>query len=107
RLRVQQGQTYRFSCTGDWELNKEDDAVTADGDEQGHGRLIGILFEDYELSEPFELGADGTFTAPQDGNLFLRCGEKWGKIADNRGTITVKLTLEKEAATPPPEPESP
>ncbi|MFG0334596.1 MAG: hypothetical protein ACF8TS_14670, partial [Maioricimonas sp. JB049] len=31
RLRVQKGQTYRFSCTGDWELANGEHTVTADG----------------------------------------------------------------------------
>lgn len=107
RLKVKKGQTFRYSCDGEWELAKGEDAVTADGDDQGRGRLTGIYFEDYELSEPFELGAEGTFTATQDGNLFLRCGDAWGEIADNSGTIKVELTLEEEAAVTPPEPQSP
>ncbi|QDU36923.1 hypothetical protein Mal4_12240 [Maioricimonas rarisocia] len=107
RLRVRAGHTYRFTSTGSWMLSQDADELTADGDDQGRGRLTGILFEDYELSEPFELGADGTFTAPQDGNLYLRCDDAWGEIADNRGTISVNLILEKETAAAPPEPNSP
>ena len=35
------------------------DGVTADGDTDGTGRLVGILMKDYKLSEPFELGSFG------------------------------------------------
>jgi hypothetical protein len=47
--------------------------------------------EKFELGEPFELGADGSFSAPSDGQLYLRCRDKWGALADNKGTLTIKL----------------
>lgn len=74
------------------EPERETEAVDADGKPDGRGRLMGVIFSDYELSEPFELGAECTFKAPQDGQLFLRCREKWGQIAHNEGTITVRIS---------------
>ncbi len=55
------------------------------------GQLVGILFNDYELSEPFAIPADGTFTAPGDGQLFLRCEEAWNKLSDNTGKVNLKF----------------
>jgi len=54
---------------------------------------MGIVFDKYALSEPFELGAYGVFKSPTDGNLLLRCRDKWNEIADNSGTIRVRLKI--------------
>ncbi|QDU46560.1 hypothetical protein Mal52_50810 [Symmachiella dynata] len=60
------------------------------------GQLVGIVLiydEDtgYRLSKPFNLGRYGTFTAPETGNLYLRCHDKWNEIADNSGTASVSI----------------
>ncbi len=57
------------------------------------GQLVGILFNDYELSEPFAIPSDGSFTAPAEGQLFLRCEEAWNKLADNKGKVNLKFKL--------------
>lgn len=92
RLKVFKDQSYAFKATGDWQLERKGDDITADGNEDGAGRLVGVIFTDYALSEPFELAAEGTFTATQDGDLFLRCRDDWGAIADNSGIVSVRLT---------------
>ncbi len=53
------------------------------------GRLEAVLFADYELSEPFELGEEGTFSPEKDGKLFLRCVTRGRKLGDNKGEISV------------------
>lgn len=87
---------YTLTATGVW---KPDPAltkgVTADGDEKGNGKLVGVLFKDFELSEQFELGAGKTFKPPSEGQLHVRCQEDWGKIGDNTGTIDLKIVLPK------------
>ena len=57
------------------------------------GQLVGVMFNDYELSEPFAIPNNGTFTAPADGQLFLRCEELWNKLADNKGKVSLKFKL--------------
>jgi hypothetical protein len=57
------------------------------------GQLVGVLFNDYELSEPFAIPADGKFVAPGDGQLFLRCEEAWNRLADNKGKVNVKFKV--------------
>ena len=57
------------------------------------GQLVGVLFNDYELSEPFAIPSEGSFTAPADGQLFLRCEEAWNKLADNKGKVNLKFKL--------------
>lgn len=89
---VESGATYHVSCTGTWKTQKDGADLTVAGDAQGHGKLMGIIFKDYALGEPFEIGAAETFVAPTDGKLFLRCQDEWGSLADNTGTVSVRIT---------------
>jgi len=91
RLLVSAETEYEYAAAGTWSIAEDAEPLTADGQEDGRGRLVGVIFDDYKLSEPFELGAFGTFTAPVDGKLYLRCRDDWGAIADNSGTVTVRL----------------
>lgn len=93
RVIVKEGDKLSFSVTGEWAVAKSGKKITADGDDEGKGKLIGILFDDYKLSEPFELGANCQWTASGDGNLYLRCQDNWNSIADNSGTVAVKIKL--------------
>jgi hypothetical protein len=71
------------------------------------GQLIGVLLQDYELSEPFALPASGLWTAPAEGQLFLRCEDAWNELADNDGKITVQINsagAEPEDAVPAEQP---
>jgi hypothetical protein len=88
---VAQGQRYEYSTTGTWKIDPTGSMLTADGDSQGHGKLVGVVMKDFKLGEEFPLGSNGEFTAPGDGNLYLRCSDGWVKLADNKGVITVKL----------------
>jgi hypothetical protein len=53
---------------------------------------------DYELSEPFELGQSGSFKAPADGKLYLRCRDRWSELGDNDGSVLVKMTNQATTA---------
>ena len=88
---------------GTWKLAKDGERLSAAGDDDGQGKLVGILFDDYELSEPFEIGIYGKFTAPSDGNLLLRCQDEWHELIDNSGRITVRFKR-ADATTPLPKP---
>lgn len=91
RAEVKSGQTYLVESTGKWSLGKDEDAVTAAGDESGRGQLLGIIYSDYKLSEPFEVGKAGQFTASMDGQLMLRCNDDWSSVGDNTGKLTVRI----------------
>jgi hypothetical protein len=97
RLLAKADQTYAYTAEGDWETADKDGACTADGLPDGVGKLVGVLFQDYQLSEPFDLGATGTWTAPSDGALFVRCQDAWNSLAENSGSVTVKLKLSDAA----------
>ncbi len=91
RLLVKSGEQYQFETTGTWTIEDEGEELTADGDADSRGKLVGILFHDYKLSEPFDLGTSGTYTASGDGKLFVRCKDDWANLADNKGTLTLKI----------------
>jgi len=91
RALVKADEEYDYSATGTWKTSSMGTLVDADGDSEGRGKLIGIIFDDYNLSEPFELGTYGTFTPPLSGNLLVRCNDKWGELADNSGKLQVKI----------------
>jgi len=88
---VETGVTYQVSTTGTWKISKTGEDLTAAWNTQEQGQLWGIVFNDYKLSEPFELGESRTFTASSAGKLYLRCGDAWGQLDDNTGTITVRI----------------
>ena len=93
RLAVAAGTEYEYSASGNWSTEENGTDVDGDGTADGRGRLQGVVFSDYALSEPFELGTFGTFTAPADGKLYLRCSDDWGAIADNSGSLTVRTKI--------------
>ena len=93
---VKADQEYDITTTGVWKTDKmQTKGVTADGDDAGKGKLVGILFYDYQLSEPFELGATTKFKAPRDAQLHVRCQDEWSSIGDNSGMIDVKIAIPK------------
>jgi hypothetical protein len=107
RLILTEGEEYEFSAAGNWTMSKEAPPLDADGDTGGTGRLVGALLtediRDYALGDEFELGRFGSFTAPGSGKLYLRCRDRWTDLADNRGSVTVKLKLkDKGPALAPP-----
>ena len=91
RLFVKKDQSYTYSTKGEWSLAKDGEKLTAEGATDGKGRLEAVIFHDYELSEPIELGEDGRFTAPVEGKLYLRCRDSWAELGDNTGEVTVKF----------------
>ena len=93
-LEVAAGNEYTYACTGTWKTSKAGRAVSADGEGNGSakGKLVGIVMKDFQLGAPFELGSDGTFIAPGDGRMYLRCRDAWNELDDNSGRISVKLT---------------
>jgi len=92
---VKKGKKYTIKTVGTWTVEKGEDPVTPDGDYAGLGRLMGVVYADYKLSKPFELSFEGTFEAPADGKLFLRCRDHWNKLDDNSGKIKVTIRSKK------------
>jgi hypothetical protein len=49
------------------------------------------MMKDFILGEPFDLGAAGTFVAPSDGDLYLRCKCPWIELPNNSGKINIRI----------------
>lgn len=105
RASVEAGLEYEYTTEGTWQVEKDGTELDADGDKEGKGKLVGVVFDNYQLSEPIELGAYGTFTAPAEGQLFLRCQDAWGSIADNKGKMEFQIREKQpEGEAPLPDP---
>lgn len=94
RLNVTSGTEYTCAATGKISLSKEkaEDSSDDEGEAQD-AVLLGVIMQDYQLSDPFEIPLDGSFSPPIDGQLYLRCRDSWGSLGDNRGTLSVELGL--------------
>ena len=90
-VKLQAGQSYDYVAQGTWKITADGEELDADGRDDGPGRLVGVLMNDFQLGEVIQLGVQGTFAAPQDGDLYLRCQNDWHRIADHEGSITVHL----------------
>jgi hypothetical protein len=90
RLLVSAGQEYDYTAVGSWTTGAGRLETSADGDDNGRGRLIGVILQGYSLGEPFELGAGGSFVARNGGRLYLRCGDAWHELGDNAGRVTIQ-----------------
>jgi len=94
-LEVERAARYAVQAEGGWRTAPAAAPCTAAGDPAGHGRLEGAVLTEadtgFTLSAPFAVGERGTFTAPADGRLVLRCADDWTQLADNDGEIEVVL----------------
>ena len=81
---VSPDRRYDYSTSGLWQTSRDDAEVTADGADNGKGRLEGVVFHDFALSESFDLGSYGSFAPPAEGRLYVRCRDAWNQLADNR-----------------------
>ena len=88
KVQVVKGETYEYVAKGEWHTNPESEAATASG-LNGSGRLLGTILNSYQLSETIRMSERGKFTAEADGQLFLRCEDKWNEIEDNKGRLKV------------------
>jgi hypothetical protein len=92
---VEKGGGYTVETEGTWRTAAAAAACSAAGDDTGRGRLeAAVLTEStdgFALSDALPLGAQGTFTAPADGRLVLRCADDWTQLTDNDGTVEVTI----------------
>ena len=91
-LEIREGNSYDFVAQGKWKTSEEADSVDGNGDFSGIGRLVAAILTKsdegvYSLSDPIDLGAKGSFTAPSDGQIFVRCDDAWTELGDNDGAV--------------------
>jgi len=91
KLLVREGVSYDFITKGKWKIDSNDE-VSADGNSDGVGRLIGMIFYgDNQQTPPFELGEKGTFVGDQEGQLYVRCRDAWTELSDNDGKVELHI----------------
>jgi hypothetical protein len=94
-LTVSSGVPYESAAAGNWRIARELKATDSNGDGHGRGRLVGVLMKDYQLGREFDLGGQGSFQSTFGGDLYLRCRNVWGELADDSGCVAVRLKLGK------------
>ena len=92
-ISVQAGHSYSVTASGDWQTSTGAEAVDADGDSRGVGRLQAVIWNNHQLTRSSDLGRQATFKPAGDGKLFLRCGDRWGSLHDNTGQLNVRVKL--------------
>ena len=55
---------YEYTAAGNWRVAAQSQAVGANGDDHGRGRLVGVLMKDYQLMAEFEMGERGALELP-------------------------------------------
>ena len=108
-VRLQAGKKYRVSASGRYQV---DDAPRIWWCEPGgvtirynQGKPLGILLAAVRSDDPQSSGASGlirpmtvglesVLTAPRDGTLYLRINDAAGSLANNAGTLTVRIDRE-------------
>ena len=88
-LQVEAGVSYDVITQGEWSTTRGASSVGGDGADDGKGRLIGVIFKEFQLSDEIVLGKEFSFVAPSEGTLFLRCQDKWTQLSDNSGELQV------------------
>ena len=88
---LEAGVSYDIAAQGEWKTGADQQPINAQGNQDGDGRLVCAIFKDYELSDVIELGTLTTFTPKTSGQLVFRCREKWTRLEDNSGELTVYI----------------
>ncbi len=92
-LTVSPGGKYDYLVTGNWRIASDVKATDVNGDDHGRGRLVGVLMKGYQLGPEFEVGGQGSLDLTAGGDLYLRCRNAWGDLADDSGRVSVRLKL--------------
>ena len=98
-LTVAPGIQYEYTAMGNWRIASQIKAIDAKGDDQGRGRLVGVLLKDFQLGAEFDLGDRGSLQLAGAGDLYLRCRNSWNELPGDCGYVAVKLKLQKTSAS--------
>ncbi len=93
---VEGSAVYEITAEGTWQIDELTKNVDANGTGSSRrGELVGVLMNDFQLGEEFELGTKTNWTAPASGVLYLRCRETMATLADNSGSMSVEIKRSK------------
>ncbi len=102
---VEKGQTYRIDARGKYVVGQESDGKPWPSEANGislsyyHGQPLGKLMAmiDSESSanlEPFPVGVHKIFKAKRTGTLYLRINDHPSRLAENRGSVAVRVAID-------------
>ena len=91
RVLVDSGEAFEVVADGTWRIAAAGQPLDADGEKDGRGRLVAVVFADESLSREIPLGRKTALESPAAGQLFLRCADAWTELADNDGEVTVTI----------------
>ncbi|MCM2369500.1 hypothetical protein [Aporhodopirellula aestuarii] len=94
---LEKAVSYDIASVGTWKIAQDGSEYDADGDSDGRGKLVGVIFDDFQLSDPIPIGKLKRLEAVSDGQLYLRCQDDWNKLADNEGELTVHVRRTPES----------
>ena len=114
-IHVEQGKTYNVVAEGTFILAEKPKPweSTADGISfryfrgQPLGRLVMMIRPDSDtrVSNPrsilqeYPLGAKATWMAPVSGTIYFRLNDAWDELANNKGSVVVRVTQKKNEGT--------
>ncbi len=106
-VEIIRGNTYKITARGQWQLNPLCPLTGPTGEDlytitcwdignqivakRSHAALIGKIGQN---SLSFYIGSEFTFTAENDGTLYLACNDAPGFFFDNEGSLDVTISLE-------------
>jgi hypothetical protein len=97
-LTLAPGVRYEYCTTGNWRVAGDPKSISANGDEHGRGRLVGVVMKGYQLGREFDLGGRGVLQLKAKGNLYLRCRNAWNELTYDAGPVAVELKAQAGGA---------
>lgn len=82
------GTEYQFAIDDQWTL---DPGKVVDATDKGGSAMLGAMLIAGQLGPEFELRHQARLTPRETGDLFVRCGDKWGALGDNEGACTLTV----------------
>ena len=106
---VEAGRTYRLQATGRYQVAKDERSWLSDPNgvtiRYWEGRPLGVLLAavhpepfdprtESSLLSPITVGQEATIQPQASGTLYLRINDSPAELADNAGTLDVRVTVE-------------
>lgn len=110
-IELRSGDSVTITATGSITAGRRAGAVSADGGRVGFGSVVGtypvaqagvgaligyIRLNNGQITQPFLVGSQSTFTAPADGRLFLLINDD--NYGDNTGQFDVRIRSTSQGA---------
>ncbi|QDU29095.1 hypothetical protein ETAA8_42020 [Anatilimnocola aggregata] len=82
------GTEYLFETDGNWTIEP---GKAIEAKDEGGSKMMGALLVDGRLGAEFAIRHQAKFTPGETGDLYVRCDDAWGAIADNEGVVALTV----------------